>query len=289
MREKEFKQLKIISIEPNNVWCLCPWHEDSSRPNLSISLNPEYIGRYKCWACNRDGRLNMEQIAHLDLKANNEYKHDYTMTPKMMTRWLQYTKDCKGFLERYPLLKISLAKQLGVPTKALDDWRVGWDGNAYTIPMYTCTGAYRDGGIVGVIRRFPDGTKKAVYGSRLGWMFPVNGHWDETTLYICEGFTDALALHNLGKLVVARPNCHYVEGVESLVAEFSEEVDLNVIIVPDNDKVGIEGATKLLDIISARWNCMMLHFTDSKDIREYINRRGKDNTLKLLHTYEEDY
>lgn len=286
MNEEQFKRLKIVSVDSQNAWCYCIFHKDTDRPNFTISLNPTYLGRYKCWACNRDGMLTNKQIACLDLTPYNAYDLSKTQSAQMMTRWTLYIKDCYRNLERYPLLKLGLAKQLQVSQRSLEHFNIGWNGAAYTIPMMTFSGNYRDGGLCGAIRRFPDGTKKAVYGSNLGWISPqlFDFDYDEEVIYLCEGFSDALILHDLGFTALGRPNCHFVKDIDYLLDKFSGVGPL-IVIIPDNDEVGKAGAHKLHDKIPTNMESRIFEFKGAKDIREYVLKNGRQEVKQELERF----
>lgn len=290
MKNPDFQQLNIISVEHDKVWCYCPHHKDIVRPNLSISLLDKYYGRYKCWACPAEGYLTKEQMSKLNL-SQTVYKDNRA---NLQTRWKQFTESCYDNLQKFPLLKLGLAKELNVSTKSLDEWLVGYDGNSWTIPMFRedLPEYNREKGFCGVQRRFPDGSKRCVVGSHLGLMYPYDKVGDYY-LFICEGFSDGISVWDLGLQSIARYNCRHTDGIEELFAKGIFSGTERIIIVPDNNTVGMDGAIELRDILNDvyydedEWSCGCIIFPldGAKDVRQLIQLRGKDYVGQELEKY----
>jgi len=298
MNEKRFKQLEIIYSESTMVWCYCVFHKDAIRPNLSVSLLDKYYGRWKCWACGRCGRLSKKQMNELSLSCSVVHKkHDHNLC----TKWEQLNRSCYDNLQKLPLLKLGLAKQLNISTKSLDEWLVGYDGNTFTIPMFRedLSEYNRECGMCGIQRRFPDGAKRCVAGSRLGLMYPQH-YIGDYYIFICEGFSDGISVWDLGLNSIARPHCRYTSGVEVFFGDVLD-VTQKVIIIPDNDVMGISGAKQLRDILSGLCcndcyydtegfaagllDVSIFLFDGAKDIRNYITKVGKRQVKKELERY----
>jgi len=79
-------------------------------------------------------------------------------------------------------------------------YRVGWDGDAFTIPAYN-----GESDMCGIMRRWPDGKKMWVPRSRNGLFIPkmisIEGN-----VFIAEGFSDAASLTDLGFRAIGRAN-----------------------------------------------------------------------------------
>ena len=289
MKNSDFQQLNIAFTEHDKVWCYCPFHNDTIRPNLSISLLNRYYGRYKCWACGRDGCLSKEQMDKLNLSEFTVYKNSIKI---LHTLWAQHTQSCYANLQKYPLLKLGLAKELNISTKSLDDWQVGYDGHSFTIPMFRedLPEYNRERGFCGIQRRFPDGSKRCVTGSRLGLMYP-HGYIGDYYVIICEGFSDGISVWDLGLQVIARPHCRYVEGIREFLGEVIGSIE-RIIIIPDNDTVGRDGAYQLQDELDGLYYCndwevdevdiTIFPFDEAKDVRQLIHLKGKDYVKKYL-------
>jgi hypothetical protein len=290
MKDSDFKQLKIVSVEYDKAWSYCIYHKDTVRPNLSISLLDRYYGRYKCWACSAEGNLTKEQMSKLNL-SNTVYKNNIH---NLHTLWHQHTESCHKNLQRFPLLKLGLAKELNISIRSLDDWLIGYDGNSFTIPMIRedLPEYYRESGFCGIQRRFSDGSKRCITGSHLGLMYPYNRMGDYY-IFICEGFSDAISLWDLGLQSIARPHCRYTEGIGDYCTDGILIGVEKIIIIPDNDTVGIEGAKQLQDELRGlyfdndEWgdgiiDVILFPFDGAKDIRQLIQLKGKKCVRKYL-------
>ena len=129
-----------------------------------------------------------------------------------------------------------LSAQLGLSIRSLRRLQVGWDGEAYTFPMSNSQDQ-----IIGIRRRFPDGPKVSVTGSKNGLFIPTELS-SEGPLLICEGPSDAAAALDLSFSAIGRANCN--SKVE-MAAIFVSGRD--VVIVGDNDDMGRAGAERLSD------------------------------------------
>ena len=289
MIDADYQQLNIAFTEYDKVWSYCPFHKDTVRPNFSISLLDKYYGKGRCWACGRKEQLSYAQMDKLLLSRSVVYKNN---KDKLFTRWKQFTESCYDNLQKFPLLKFGLAKQLNISTKSLDEWQVGYDGISFTIPMFRADlpEYYREVGFCGIQRRFPDGTKRCVTGSHLGLMYPRH-HIGDYYIFICEGFSDGISVWDLGLQSMARPHCRHIDGIRGFFEEVIDDAE-RIIIIPDNDTVGREGAKELQDELeglcyyNADWeedcDITIFSFDGAKDIREYIKLKGKEVVRKEL-------
>lgn len=279
MKNFDFQQLKIVQVEHDKVWSLCPYHKDTVRPNLSISLLDKYYGRYKCWACPAEGYLTKEQMSKLNL-SHIVYKNNKA---NLQTRWKQFAESCHDNLQKFPLLKLGLAKELNVSMKSLDDWLVGYDGSSFTIPMFRedLLEYRRERGFCGIQCRFSDGSKRCVTGSRLGLMYPHDRIGDYY-IFICEGFSDGISIWDLGLQSIARPHCRYIDGIYEFFGDVLEGVE-TVIIIGDVDKVGIDGANNLSKLLQEwGYESRVIIPPAGKDIREWIKIKGKNAVQNVL-------
>lgn len=141
-------------------------------------------------------------------------------------------RHCKGYRQRLTGDQLqALSRDLGLSEASLERLGTGFDGQAYTFPMFD----HRHQ-IVGIRRRFPDGRKRAVRGSHQG-LFVPSDITDAEPLLVCEGPTDTAAGLDLGFRAVGRPSCQ--TGMDLLVQFFRGQ---DVMVIGDNDGPGRRGA-----------------------------------------------
>ena len=130
-----------------------------------------------------------------------------------------------------------LVQTTGLSKQGLVDMQVGWSAkkSAYTFPMRASNGA-----VIGIRLRTPDGNKFAVKGAGAG-LFYVGEPPSHGSVYVAEGPTDTLALHQIGLPAVGRPSCN--GGGILLTKMLCWKHD--VVIVADNDKPGKQGQSPL--------------------------------------------
>lgn len=145
-----------------------------------------------------------------------------------------------------------LSDFLSLSVESLRNLDIGWDGKAWTFPMRT-----PDGKLTGFRRRFPDGSKKSLFGGKEGLFIPKNVQ-NFAHLLICEGPTSLAALLDWGFDAIGRPSC--TGGTEMVIAYLKATGRRDVVIVGDHDqekkrpdgstfKPGQDGADKLAPAI----------------------------------------
>lgn len=155
------------------------------------------------------------------------------------------------------------AYELGLDPVALDALRPGFDdeAGAWTFPERDAAGA-----IVGLVRRFPDGRKLCVKGSRRGLTFahPLDRR---DPVLIVEGQTDCAAGMMAGFATVGRPSA---SGGGGLLAELL--MGRAVVIVGENDKAGREGAERIASKLRGVAKSVKVVFPPDgmKDLRSWI-------------------
>ena len=282
--------MKIIYQNLNKIITYCPFHNDKGRPNLHITLNDPYYGHYRCFACGKHGVLNSGQLKRLKIMKKKR-KRDKPVSPDWKSLAVEYFM--AGTAES------GLAKEWGVKVDTVRDYLCGWDGDAYTFPMYNAKEE-----VIGIQRRWLDGRKMCIQDSKLGLFLPsqeIKG----STLFITEGVSDACSVHDLGFDVIARPSAS--SGKEFIIkwlllnSGWDEKKKVyigieHVVIVPDKDVVGLDGANDLQNEIIDHakhvystvvntFGVMFLWPKDVKDIRGLIKVVGKDVVRKELENY----
>jgi phage/plasmid primase-like uncharacterized protein len=132
------------------------------------------------------------------------------------------------------------------------------------------------GRVVGLLRRYANGGKFAMDGSRRGLTIPHYGkHPPRGPIYLAEGATDAAALHAVGVFAYGRFSAAG-SALERLWLErlLRRHADRAIIVVGDNDSgAGVLGAQKLaehLSVVLARLVRCALPRKGFKDIREQV-------------------
>ena len=267
----DMSKFKVEYISGERAWGYCPYHDDKHTPNLSITLNGKYSGYWRCWACGKRGELSDTQ----NIVILNRDKIDKSS----QINWRKLRNYYILQLSKFPLYRELLSRQLNISIFSINDFNVGYDGSAYTIPMYRGASV-----ISGLQRRFSDGNKCSVKGSRLGIFHSLYGNYciDEP-LIICEGFSDTISIYDLGYSVIGIPFCGFdLRVLEDVLFDYTDGEEFeNILIIPDNDDVGIKCANNIASCFGGE----IFEFSGTKDIRKYIKLKGKDSVIKELNQY----
>lgn len=164
--------------------------------------------------------------------------------------WPQLHSDYMQNLEHYR------PGSLGISVATCDRLGIGiMDDLTRTIPMRN-----EKLDIIGIRTRHPDGSKRAIGGSKQGLFIPLKLA-GKGPLLICEGPTDTGAALDLGFDALGRPSCR---GCEEMTRLYVSKRD--VVIIADNDGPGQEGAHRL---------AIKLFYT-AKTVRIVRPFKGKD-------------
>lgn len=277
--------LKISHVGSSKAYATCVKHVDK-RPSVVIDLDGEYRGCFRCFSCGWHGKLSDKELAKIMTKRKKRNRL-ITLDWEKLNQEYVY---CSGLLKTIPF---------NVSLNSVCDFGLGWDGLAYTFPMRNPQGQ-----VIGIQRRFPDGTKCCVEGSSLG-LFLAEGYYgtnltgivdcrarqrpslpcsmrdsidtcglsDVSTLpsplFICEGVSDSCSVYDLGFHAIGRASC---QGQEDMIKEYLELYDIeNVVIVADNDSPGLLGATQLQCFLNDTLrNHPQVYLPQAKDVRQEI-------------------
>jgi len=158
--------------------------------------------------------------------------------PKPTVDWLALCIEHRRACRRKHLAWLS--GELGVTVGALKRLRVGWNNQrkAFAFPMREA-----NGNPVGIRYRLRSGKKFSELHSSEG-MFFLPGDLIRDYLVVVEGASDAAAVMDCGYIsVIGRANCRGNVGqIENLCRRLQPKV---VVIIPDPDFVGIQGANQL--------------------------------------------
>ena len=155
-----------------------------------------------------------------------------------------------------------LCKSIGTNKKTIESMDVGWSVHykAFTFPMLNI----EDYKICGVRTRTLDGAKFAFTGSKQGYFIPKCYPNKNGVEFVCEGVTDAMALHSIGVKSIGRASCgHWSNGLLKYLDK------KKTIIIGDNDEVGKSGAISLAKRIGD--NATIIYPPPQyKDVRQWI-------------------
>lgn len=121
-----------------------------------------------------------------------------------------------------------LSAQLGVSLASLLELNTGWDGRAWTMPERNA-----DGLIVGINRRFEDGSKRCAKGSRRGLTY--NDGWADAPgpVLLVEGASDVATAITMGLAAIGRPS--NTGGVAMLAKLLARHPNRKEIVIGERD------------------------------------------------------
>jgi hypothetical protein len=187
----------------------------------------------------------------------------------------QEIADSGGWLE-------NLSENIGVSLAALRRFDVGFNA-----PEHCWTWPLRDaaGRIIGVNRRFPDSTKRVMFGTHAGLYIPDDiqiGAGISGVLLVVEGGSDACAGFDMGFPTVGRFSC---TGQTDMLADLVRTMRPSVtVIVSDSDGPGRAGADRLARSLRPLVRCLKLIEPPAgyKDLRAWRVAGATDGDLIRL-------
>ncbi len=222
-----------------------------------------------------------------------------TATPKPKVDWgTRAVRYAAGFT---PARRQVLSETLKLPPESFDALAnigveaVSTAGITFTFPETDAAGV-----VIGINRRFPDGSKKMLPGGKRGLILPSNRTACPGPIFVVEGPTDVLAMHTAGLAVVGRPsNSSGAKLLAQLFADLPPERP--IIVVGENDRKeggpwpGRDGAVSLARKLSAylRRPIPFAFPPDSlKDVRDWLTSPNRTQVewefrgLELRHHLE---
>lgn len=201
-------------------------------------------------------------------------------SPLRPKRWKMPPKpsrDWQADAERFAMamtadLKTRLADSLGLPVEAIDAVpQIGHNGESYTLPECDSTGR-----IVGITRRFPDGSKRMLTGGHRGLALPVGWRESAGPVFIVEGASDVLAMTAAGLTAIGRPAA--AAGADML-AELLRTETREIVVMGENDKKsdgrwpGRDGAESVARKLADAWGrpvAIAFPPDGAKDVRGWL-------------------
>lgn len=173
-------------------------------------------------------------------------------TPKAPTDWESRTRQLR--VACTPARLQALADHLGLPVAALYGHDIGYIADDPCGPCWTFPECDGLGNVIGIERRFLDGSKKSMYGGRRGLFLPSGWNQRDGPILVTEGASDALTLHALGLAAVARPNAAGGNSQLAMLSDLLEGVPASkpITILADTDMAGIIGAQEAAQQLADR-------------------------------------
>lgn len=267
--------------------CCCPFHKEKTP---SCVLWPD--GHFHCFSCEargdiydyvrrRDGcsfkeaydklnggklagtlpvRQNARQMPAREPELPKEYFHD------MWARWGR-----ESDFNELPGQSRDFADELGVLRETLTDLcMVRTNNSTWAFPM-------RDHlrRMIGIRLRDDNGKKFAVKGSKQGLFIPQST--PQATLFVTEGPTDCAALLSMGLYAVGKPAA--MANPDEIVKFIHRWRIRRVVVIADNDRAGLSGAQKLVDVCPVPCCELVL---PAKDAREFYRNGGTKEMIENL-------
>jgi hypothetical protein len=263
--------------------CCCPFHKEKTP---SLVLYPD--GHFHCFGCEERGDIfsyvqrrdgcsfkeafeklnggklngtfkpvqNARQMTAREPELPKEYFHD------MWARWGRTT----GLNEIG-----DFAKKLGVLPEYLNILgMVRTDSSTWAFPM-------RDHlrFMIGIRLRDDNGKKFAVKGSKQGLFIPQSTPLP--TMFVTEGPTDCAALLSMDLYAIGKPAA--MAHPDEIVKFIHRWRISKVIVIADNDRAGLAGAKKLVDVCPVPCCELVL---PAKDARDFYRSGGTKQMIENL-------
>lgn len=172
------------------------------------------------------------------------------------------------------------ARILGVTPQELRHYGCGLDParSVLTIPIYNSRKQ-----VIGIQRRYLDGSKRQVKGSRVGLFLPDMLPGPGSFMAICEGFSDTVsAYHLLGNCCLGKLNCSSKnDAIIELVTNLWEPPEL--LIIADNDEVGLRGATDTALSLCPYTERIRILIPGASDFRKWVQSGAtKEQVLETI-------
>jgi DNA primase len=106
-------------------------------------------------------------------------------------------------------------------------------------------------------------------------------------VYLCEGYTDVISLHQAGiHNVVASSGTSLTKEQIQLIRRFTQ----NITVLYDGDSAGIKAALRGMDmILEAGLNVKLTTFPDGEDPDSYVKRIGSEAFIEYIRSNSKDF
>ena len=249
------KYLTLKKIDGSEYRALCPFHDDTKKPNLGINIDK---GIYNCLACGAHGNVVTFYKRHT---GNSAYDFAIEYGVKQIEK--EKVKDLEEGLRQKFELKEYIKTKRGIPEEWITKFKLGWDGYRITVPIPDIHGVIvnirrydkddltGDKKMISFTRELKDKDGNKIIDKETGKVKREKGfgknslygieHLKEQRIVICAGEWDRMILEVNG----FKPMCP-TTGENSWNVGWSERFkDKDVIIVFDCDTAGRNASESL--------------------------------------------
>lgn len=254
--------LQIVRQTADMVYALCPFHDDHD-PSLTINLTGPFAGRWRCWACGAEGWASEFQMGFTVLQPALYAPQHIGLADSMIPAHDSYD------------YMVKLAAEWKVPRGSLGEYNMTWTGTSYSAPMRNGFGE-----LIGVHRRFPDGSKRCVKGSRLGLFLP--SFYAGGPVVLCEGLSDTVVTASLGFYAIGRASA--MSCLDHISVWFSQHCrpGESAVVVSDSNDVGQKSSQRIAEILCRQgFKSSVLSVEPYKDARQMAEDRP-DELRKMI-------
>jgi len=263
--------------ETDKHWFVhCCFHAGDEGASMCINKTNPYKLNFKCFACGKYG--SPKQFAK-EMKLNPNFISEYVMEKDIKKPKICWEDRLKHKIAGFHP-ELILAENIGVGQKALRKFNIAINkaNSHYLIPMYQGVE------ICGIQEQWIEKNeriKKSQRYSHQGWFVP-DLDWDtKKPIYICEGFSDTTVLVDMGFQAIGRYNAAVIKPLVG-IKDWEK-----VIIISDNDKVGLDGSKKLQSqLLSAIVAVPARDDHHYKDVRDMYLTLGSKKVKRWLERLE---
>lgn len=290
----EFERFKIHydSIGPDEVQCLCPFHEDNS-PSCKVNTE-KLIFHCKSSQCNKAGTAVELLARFINVSIAKVLEHLGKIYPEFQTEKklidVQLVEDYHKLIWTNDALRNELYKR-GLTDTEIRKYRLGVDQNRITIPIANIAGNFVN------VRKYLPGAPGAekmrnVKGCGQARLYPIN-QTEYDTLVVCGGECKAIVTAaQLNHLGIGAVCVSSGEGAWDM--KFSEHFrNKKVFVLMDIDKAGEVAAKKLAGILNqiASWVGIIRLPLDPKvypkgDVNDFCSPQNRGQIAPLLDSVE---
>lgn len=279
-------KLTLVTESCNGWSARCPAHDDNN-PSLSVGIGSDNEVLINCFAgCDQKKIVESVGLSFADLYPPPPSTRSAVLPPRtrihrqsvMIAADPKFADLQEQFAKSIRTEQIKeLAHALGVTADSLTELQIGWshEDSCWTFPEYNAAQQ-----VCGILRRFKDGQKKTLKGSRRGLTLPTGWGKPGKTLHILEGQSDVAAAISDGRRAIGRPGT--AGATEDLIQLLASVTD-DLVVVADNDRsgAGLNSAIELSKKISTslrRKVPVSAPPPDFKDFRCFFNANRRIST-----------